>query len=158
VSIPIVNDTLVEGSETVTLALSNALGAALGSERTSVTLTITSDDLGGQIQFSGTSYSVSEAAPTATITLVRSGGLGGPVTVNFATIAGGTATAGVDYTVVPPTPVTFAAGVTSRTVTVPILADALDEPNETVILRLTGPTGATLGPRSTAVLTIVDND
>jgi Calx-beta domain/Beta-propeller repeat len=161
VSIPIVNDTIIEGQETVNLALSNVQGAAvLGSERTTATLFIDDDDLGGAIQFSAAAYTVSEGSAVATITLVRTGGVAGPVTVDFATQDGvGTATAGADYTSVPATTVTFAAGVTTRTVTVPIVNDTLDEPNETIRLLLTNPGGgATLGPRSTAVLTIVDND
>jgi hypothetical protein len=152
----------VDGSRTVGLTLGPAVtgtaGAGLGSQSTA-TLTITDNDVGGQIQFSAATYTVSEATALATITLVRSGGAAGPVTVDFATTVGGTATAGADYTAVAPTTITFAAGVTSRTVTVPITNDTLDEPNETVVLELTNPGGgATLGPRNTATLTILDND
>ena len=154
-------NTAVEGSRTVMLTLGplvmGTAGAALGSQSTA-TLTITDNDVGGQIQFSAATYTVSEATAVATITVVRTGGAAGPVTVDFATIGGGTATAGADYTAVTPT-LTFAAGVMSRTVTVPITNDTLDEANETVLLQLTNATGgATLGPRSTATLTILDND
>jgi Calx-beta domain/Beta-propeller repeat len=162
VSIPIVNDTLIEGSETLTLSLTNVQGpAVLGAQRTTVTLTINDDDQGGEIQFSAAAYSVSEGAASATITIVRTGGTAGPVTVDFAT-GGGTATAGTDYTATTTT-VTFPAGITTRTVTVPITADLLDEVNETVTLTLSNPSpfpniATKLGARSTAVLTIVDND
>jgi hypothetical protein len=123
-------------------------------------LTIRDNDAGGQIQFSAATYAVSEAPASATITLVRTGGAAGPVSVDFSTNDGvGTATAGSDYTPVPPRTVTFAAGVTTRTVTVRIVTDTLDEPNETVAVQLTNPgTGARLGVRNTAVLKIVDND
>ncbi|MFN8524595.1 MAG: Calx-beta domain-containing protein [Chloroflexota bacterium] len=53
------------------------------------------------------------------------------------------ATAGQDYTAVTQT-ITFTPGVTSQTVTVPILADALVELDETFTLNLSSPTNATL--------------
>ena|GEM_PF-351560 len=46
ISVPLVDDAHVEGSETVQLTLSNAVGATLGSQ-TSATLTITDNDAGG---------------------------------------------------------------------------------------------------------------
>ena len=162
-SVPTITNTLDEGNRTVILTLGPAVtgtgGAVLGPQNP-VILTIVDNDAGGAIQFSAAAYTVSEATAVATITLVRSGGLAGPVTVDFATQDGaGTATAGADYTAVPTTTVTFAAGVTTRTVTIPILNDTLDEPNETIALQLTNPGGgATLGPQNTAILTIVDND
>ncbi len=84
-----------------------------------------------------------------------------PVTVVFAT-SNGTATAGTDYQAVSGTltfaPATTAAGgVTTQTITVPILAHAQAEPNETFQLILTGPANATLA-RSQATGTIINQD
>ena len=53
--------------------------------------------------------------------------------------------------------VDFAAGETSKTVTVQVLGDVLDEANETFFLRLTDPTNATLGDAE-GVGTINDDD
>jgi len=161
-SVQTLPNALDDGDRTVTLTLgpgvTGTAGAALGDQSTAE-LTIRDNDAGGQIQFSAATYSVSEATALATITLVRSGGAAGPVSVDFATTAGGTATAGSDYTAVAAQTVVFPAGVTTRTVTVPVTLDTLDEPNETVALQLTNPQGgATLGAQDTAVLTIVDND
>ena len=90
--------------------------------------------------------------------MTRAGGSAGAVGVTFAT-SNGTATAPSDYTAVTQT-VNFANGdIANKTVTIPILNDTSVEPNETVNLALTSPTGgATLGSPSTAVLTIADND
>ena len=65
-----------------------------------------------------------------------------PVSVGYAT-ANGTATAGADYTATSGT-LSFAAGVTSQQISVPILRDTLTEPTETFTVTLSNPTGATL--------------
>ena len=112
----------------------------------------------GTLQFSAATYSVAENGGNATITVTRTGGSAGAVGVSFAT-SNGTATAPADYTAVTQT-VSFANGDTAnKTVSIPIVNDTSVEPNETVNLALTSPTGgATLGSPSTAVLTITDND
>jgi hypothetical protein len=111
----------------------------------------------GQFQFSAASYSVAENAGQATITVTRSNGTAGGATVVLAT-GNGTATAGSDYTAVIRI-LTFGAGETSQTVTIPIRDDALHEGSETVNLTLSNPGGgATLGSPTSAVLTITDND
>ena len=62
------------------------------------------------------------------------------VTVDYAT-ADGTATAGEDYTATSGT-LTFAAGESSKTVSVTVLDDSIDEGEETFTLRLSNATGA----------------
>ena len=64
----------------------------------------------------------------------------GSVTVDYAT-ADRTATAGTDYTAVSDT-LTFAPGETEKTVSVPILADAVADDGEWFALTLTGSSGA----------------
>ena len=75
-----------------------------------------------------------------TVTLSSAGAT--PVTVKYAT-SDGTATAGSDYTATSGT-LTFAAGQISQTVNVPVLGDAAVEPDETLKLTLSAPSGATL--------------
>jgi hypothetical protein len=159
-TVPILDDSLVEGNETVTLTLSNPTGGATLGTPSNATLTIVDNDVPpsfGTLQFSTSAYSVNEAAGTATITVTRSGGSDGAVSVSYAT-SGGTAAAGQDYTAVSGT-LTWAAGDTSsKTFTIPIMDDSLVEGNETIGLTLSNATGgATLGA-ATATLTIVDND
>ena len=68
-----------------------------------------------------------------------------PVTFNWATTGTGTATVGSDYIARSDTE-TFAAGQTSRTITVRTLSDSVSpEPDETVFVELTSVTGATIG-------------
>jgi hypothetical protein len=158
-TIPILQDSLLEDAESVNLTLSAPGGATLIGARTTATLFITDDDIGGAIQFSAATYTVLEGAGTATITVTRTGGSGDGATVDFAT-SDGSATAGADYTATSGT-LTFAAGQTTRTFTIPIADDASVDGVETVNLTLSnpGPNATThLGARTTAVLRIIDNE
>ena len=121
-------------------------------------MSIVDNDQGGAIQFSAATYTTTEplaVTSTASITLTRTGtSLASGASVQFAT-SNGTATAGIDYTATVTTLV-FAAGETTKTVPIPILAGGASG-DETVNLTLSNPAGgATLGARTTAVLTIVD--
>jgi uncharacterized membrane protein/transglutaminase-like putative cysteine protease len=111
----------------------------------------------GTVQFSAGSYSAPEEGGVATITLTRSGGSSGAVSVVVST-ADGSGLAGQDYVPVSQT-VTWADGDASpKAVTIPLVDDNLVEPNETVRLSLSSPTGgAALGGPSSAVLTIVED-
>src|SRR5262249_21382104 len=109
----------------------------------------------GALQFGNPTYSVNENGGTASITVTRTNGSAGAVSVNYAT-SNGTATAGSDYTATNGT-LSFADGETSKTFTIPITNDSVVEGNETINLALSNPTGgASLGGQSSAVLTIVD--
>lgn len=76
------------------------------------------------------------------------------VSVNYAT-SNGTATAGADYTAIIGT-LTFAPGVTSQVLNIPILNDSLNEADETFTLTLSSPTNAALGTQTAATTTITD--
>lgn len=157
VSIPVVNDAILEGVETLNLALADVQGAAVLGVRSTATLDILDEDVGGVIQFSTAVYTVAEGGGSATIAVVRTGSTAAGATVQYAT-SDGTATAGTDYTAELGT-LTFGAGQTRRTFTVPINADADPEGVETVTLTLSNPgpnATTTLGARRTAVLRIVD--
>ena len=77
------------------------------------------------------------------------------VTVNFAT-ADGTATAGTDFQSSSGT-LTFAPGDTSKTVSVPIIDDIVDEPDEIFLVNLSNPTNATISD-ARGEGTITDDD
>ena len=78
-----------------------------------------------------------------------------PTSVDYAT-SDGTTRAGEDYSASSGT-LAFAAGETSKTVSVAVLDDALDEGSETLTLTLSNPSGAKLGD-ATATGTIHNTD
>ncbi len=147
-----------EGIEPLTMVLSNPVGGVvIGDNRTAV-LNIVDDDVQfGTLSFAAPSYTVKEAAGNVVVTVERSGGSDGVVSVKYAT-ADKEATAGKDYTAVSGT-LTFADQETSKTITIPVINDAADEPDETFVIRLTDLSGgATEGSYVEAVVTIADDD
>ena len=159
--VPVINDTNIEGNQTVRLVLSNATPAAL--VRLGVTnadLSIVDDDnkVPGQIVFSAPLYSSSRAAADAPITVLRTNGSSGLTSVHFTTLPGGTGLAGLNYV---PTNGTFyfADGETVKTFHIPLPNNTNSgwQGNRTVYLQLSTPTGgATLGVPNNAILTIQD--
>ncbi|HEY6187997.1 MAG TPA: DUF4394 domain-containing protein [Pyrinomonadaceae bacterium] len=108
-------------------------------------------------QFLQPTFTVSENAGLATITVTRTNGTIGGTTVDYS-ISNGTATAALDYTQVSGT-LTFGVGETSKTFTVPIIDDAFLEGDETVFLVLSNPSvGGALGSPSVATLVIADRE
>ena len=114
--------------------------------------------LAGTFSFDAPNYSVMETGAVATIGVNRLGGTNGAVQVSYATVAGGTAAGGVDYSSTSGT-LNWASGETgTKYFTVPILADGVLDPNETVNLALSNATGnSALGPQSAVTLTIVES-
>nr|WP_246345527.1 Calx-beta domain-containing protein [endosymbiont of Lamellibrachia barhami] len=148
-------DTVWEPSETFTLNLSNVTGATLGLA--SATVTINDDDprSAGTLDLSAATATLSEGGPAITLTVDRTGGSDGTVTVDYAT-ADGTATAAGDYTAISGT-LTFLDGELSKTLTLTPTSDTTWEPSETFTLTLSNPVDAALG-LATATATINDDD
>lgn len=114
--------------------------------------------LGGALEFSTANYSVQENAGKATITVNRVGGSQGAVQVNYATVSGGTAVAGQDYTSTSGTLSWTSGDTSSKQFNVTILDDQQAGPNSTVFLALSTPTGgAYIDAASSAVLTILED-
>ena len=152
-----VDDALVEGDETftVTLAASGALptGVTLGTTLTA-TGTITDGDMATVSISAGAA--ATEGSPV-TFTVNLSTAADEAVNLNW-TGAGGTATAGTDYTAAGT--VTIASTTTSTTFTVATVDDAIAEGDEMFTVTIAGtslPTGVTLGT-ATATGTITDDD
>ena len=95
---------------------------------------------------------------TATFTITRSGNTNGVSTVKYKTSNGTAKADDGDYVAIgTATPVTFAAGETTKTVDVTVNGDATVEKNETFNLALSAATGATIAD-ATGSATIVNDD
>ncbi|MDT7602263.1 MAG: hypothetical protein QOF61_260 [Acidobacteriota bacterium] len=122
-----------------------------------------------QIQFSSATYSVSENDPSRsiTITLSRLGDTAGAASVEYRTVddpaavpcntANGTAYARCDYATTVDT-LTFNAGETTKSFTIPLINDVHIEGAETFQVALANAQGASLGTPATATVTINDDD
>lgn len=109
----------------------------------------------GTLQFSSGSFSVDESG-VATVTVTRTEGSAGSVTVNYAT--GDITASGKDYRAASGS-LQFGPGVTSQTFTIAAVDDTTDENDESVQITLSAAGGgAKLGSLTSATLTIIDND
>jgi chitinase len=155
VVVSVVGDALDEAGETFSLQLSAPSGATI-SDGIGVA-TIVDDD--PEPVLSVADASVSEGGANLVFTVTLTPVSGRTVTVDYATTDGtATSTGAFDYTTQTGT-LTFAPGVTTQTVSVPITQDTLDETDETVLLNLTLPVGspATISDAQ-GIGTIIDDD
>ena len=155
VDIPILNNTTRQENRTFRVHLIDPVNTSLGKANT-VTVTILDNDQG--FAFEMASYSVSEDAGVALMDVLRgTDDMSSTLTVEWST-ADITAATGTDYTGTN-RKLVFAAGDRMQQVAIPILNDGVREPNKSFRVTLSNPgQGAVLGSRSTATVTIVDND
>ena len=156
IPLTILDDTLHEASETVTLTLRNPNGAKLGTASHLVTITDNDPSPTATVGFASPASSGSESVSPAQIAVALSTAQGSAVTVDFE-VTGGTATSGVDYSLAAGT-LTFAAGETVKIIPNTIADDIVLEPNETIVLTLSSAVGATLNANTAHTYTIIDDD
>jgi len=157
-TVPVTWDGRAEGTESISLVLSNAGGGSDLGPATAAVLRIGDDGASGPLALSSNAYSVGEADGVVTINVTRSGGsAGGPVTIDYAT-TDGTAAAGSDYTAASGT-LTFGPGETSKSFTVPVASDAVLEGDEAFQVTLSNAGGgANVGSPAGATVTITNDD
>jgi len=162
ITVPILNDSIAEGTEIFTVRLSTPSAGFSISGSSTATVTITDDDAppSSKIAFSQPKYVVLENGGAAQLTVNRvdaGGGFGTTATVRYATQAG-TALAASDFTAVSGT-LTWAAGdSSSKTITVPIVNDAVAEPPESFKVVLSSPSAGTGIATPDATVLILDDD
>lgn len=154
VSLTLIDDTLIEGTETITLALGKTQNARVGTPSTMM-MQITDDEALPTAAFGNGATSVDETAGSAPITVT----LSEPGTVTATVVVsttGGTATPGADYTAIRRTLV-FTPGLTLQVLRLPIVDDGRTEEDETVKLALDAATNANISQSLTTTLTILDS-
>jgi photosystem II stability/assembly factor-like uncharacterized protein len=109
---------------------------------------------GGSVRFSLATFQVIEDVGLATVTVQRTGGSVGNVSVDYATVDG-SAIAGQDYTATSGT-LNFGNGETSKTIQIPITEDAIAESDETFRVALRTSAVEVLGSPDTMVIAILD--
>jgi len=163
VNVPIIDDNVHEGDETVNLTLSGSTVNIAGQRYAAnvgpfmAVLTITDAEDTPAISINDVFVSEPPAAGTseAVFTVTLSNPSTSPVTVNYQT-ADGTANAPADYNAVTTTQITFAPGETSKTITVTVNFDNLTEGNETFTVNLSNPSANATIADDTGVGTITD--
>jgi hypothetical protein len=140
--VQLINDTLDEPNETINLSLSNPTGGAILGTPNAAVSTINDDDPAPSITINSATVTEGNNGTTnANFTVTLSNASGQTATANYAT-ANGTATAPADYASVSGT-LTFNPGETSKTISVPVIGDLLDEQNESFTVNLTNLVNAT---------------
>lgn len=163
INVPVINDGLVEATETVIVTLNSISqgdpSVSIDSGAKSATLNITDND-SAQVSIAATTGGNETGPAAGRFTVTQSAASSTNTVISFS--LGGSATSGSDYSNIP-TSVTILAGNTTATVDVPVIDDSLIEGTETVIATLTAITSGdpqiTLQPGGTqATLSIADND
>ncbi len=162
VTVSVRGDTTVEANETVVLSLSSPANAMIGTG--TGTGTIRNDDVGepppidDAPSLSIDSPSVAEGdddSVSLTFTVTLSPVSSVPVTVDY--VVTGTARSGTDFVALTGGTLTFPAGTMSRTITVSVMGDVLDEDDETIVVTLINVRNAAIDT-ATGTGTITDDD
>ena len=155
--VPIINNGLVEGNRTVVVALTNNVGTLLFAPSNSV---LTIDDTvaaPGQLFFSTTNYVAGSGDGSAFLTVLRTNGSSGSVTVTYTTVPG-TAQPGVNYNSVTSS-ITFNDGDTTKTFGIPVINNPQPQGPVSLSVFLSNPTGgASLSLPTNATVTIVNTN
>ena len=154
IAVPILDDNLFEGDETLTVTLTNARGGATLGTNSVALLTIIDQEPGQFVLISSVVNTV-ENYGYVTINVQRINGNFGPASVSYSTMDG-TAVAGRDYTKTSGT-LNFADGQTEASFNVPLTDRPKINGTRTLTVSLSLPTvGTSLGKVKAATIRIAD--
>lgn len=111
----------------------------------------------GTLSLSASTASVAENAGSVALFVRRTIGSTGAVSVDFTT-SDGTAVAGTNYSLTSGTLHWTDGDSANKTITVPVLDNAVYSGNKTFTITLSNPTGALLGSPPAATVTIIENE
>jgi hypothetical protein len=155
-SVPVSNAEPFAGHKSFTVSLSKPTGGATLGSPTSASVVIAGDAVAavGSLQLTASSYTVAESAGSLTVTVNRTGGSSGAVSVAYAT-ANGTAVAGTNFTATSGALDWANGDASSKSFTVAINKSAALSGSEAFKVALSSPSGgATLSTPSSAAVTI----
>jgi len=159
VTINVAGDLVVEADELFIVRLSNATGGSIVAP--TATGTIVNDDASLAIAATIANREEGNSGPTPfAFTVTRSGAIGGATTVDWVVTGNGTNAANdADFTngIRPTGSLAFAAGETSKTITITVNGDAVVEADEGFLVTLSNVSGGILGT-STAEGLIKNDD
>ena len=162
-SIPINNNGLAEGNQTVGLALTNAANTLLSAPSNATLTIIDTTPAAGLVCFSATNYTVNSTGTNAYVTVLRTNGSVGSVTVYYSTVTGtgpGAAQPGADFNPVSGS-VTFGNGDNvPKTILVQLVNNPQVQPPVTfsMVLWTNSTSGATLTSPTNTTVTILNNN
>ncbi|MBD2200773.1 MULTISPECIES: Calx-beta domain-containing protein [Calothrix] len=155
ITVELIGDTLDEYDETFFLKLSNVTNATIVNEFG--TGIILDNDEPPVVTIQQKTITTTESGTAkVTFTVSLSGTSAKEITVDYSTV-NGTATAGKDYISTRGT-LTFAPGETTKTITIELQDDNIDEYDETFFLKLNNALHATIAEHAVGAVTIADND
>ncbi|MFC1617724.1 Calx-beta domain-containing protein [Patescibacteria group bacterium] len=156
IPVEVLDDSTPEPNQTVEFTLTNPENAHLG-DATTHTFTIVDNDDVPTVEFTSAASSGDESQSPAVFTARMSEERTENTYINY-DITGASTASGDDYDNPGSIRFMIPAGQTTDTVEVPIVDDAIDEDNETIVMNLTGGFGIDVGGQSTHTYTIIDND
>ena len=153
VSIGILNDGMAQGTLLFSVMLGTSdTNALLVNTNANVSIL----DADAQFQFATNALSVSETNGTAQVIVQRVGATNASMTVNYATVDG-TASNGVRYTATNGM-LTFAAGVVTQAVSVPLINNTRVDGNQIFTVILSNASYGAVGTVSNCAVTVLDKD
>ncbi|MFC1481220.1 Calx-beta domain-containing protein [Candidatus Neomarinimicrobiota bacterium] len=155
ISVEVLEDGVPELDDTLIIALSNPVNASIGTVGTH-SIIIVNDDADPYIQFNSSTLAAYENSSATSFSITLSAVSGRDVEVGY-TVSGTAAGAGDDYTLAGTT-VNIPAGQTEGALNASLHNDALFETDETIIVTLIAPVGATIGAQNTTTFTILNDD
>ncbi len=154
INVLIVDDALAESNETISLNLSDASNANLGTS--SFTYTILDDESTPSVAFDQTTAGASEETSDVPIAVSLSAASGASVSVQYA-VTGGTAVLNTDYSIANTDggTLSFTPGEISKDIILSVVDDGQSESDETLEITLSNASNASLGTNTTHTYSII---